>query len=620
MAGSTPVGRVRGGQRQPVPAQLNWRLYRLCLAPVAVALLICAFSFSSPPAPLSSSLSPEAFEGGRALAQLQRMATIAPRRRPGSRGDARLLAYIEAQLGALGGPGSGGYRLQVVHRSGETPWGRRELRLLIASRAGAGSLPPIALIAHRDSALTGAPAQLSGTAVLLELANVLAQTETRHPVYVIVSDDGSGGAASSAQWLGALGRLDAAIVLGDLGGSTLRTPLVQPYSAGLGDAPEVLSGTLAGALRSNLGMDPGMPSLASQLAHLAFPLTTGEQGPLNAAGIPSVQVSLAGERGETAGEPVDQARLQAVGSAVLSAFYALDRGRALPAASSAGLRLSGRVLPQWPIALLALSLLIAPLALACDALVRIARRGRRVGRWLALAPFCAWPFALSAASLRALAAVGVLHAPANPLPADALSFDAGSLAALIVAVGVLMLCWRLWLRLAPAAGFRAPARSAAAGPAALCGGCLLSLLVWLVNPYASLLGALALHLWLVALCPRRRPGGRAARLAIVLAPALAPLALLIAFYALSLGLSPAGTLLEGMVMIGGGSVSLGGVLAWSLAVGTLVAVALAVLGAGGAPSRRLRLPPLEEAVLLRPEQAPVYRERVAGVRDTRALR
>lgn len=615
------MGRVRGGQRQPAPAQLNWRLYRLCLAPVAIALLIVAFSFSSPPAPLSSSLSPEAFEGGRALAQLRRMMAIAPRRRPGSRGDGRLLTYIEAQLGALGASGGGGYRLQVVQRESQTPWGRRQLRLLIASRAGSSSLAPIVLIAHRDSALSGAPAQLSGAAVLLELANVLAQTETRHPVYVIVADDGSGGAASSAQWLGALGvRLDAAIVLGDLGGSTLRMPLVQPFSAGLGGAPEVLSGTLANALRSNLGVDPGKPSLASQLAHLAFPLTTGEQGPLNAAGIPSVQVSLAGERGETAAEPVGQARLQAVGRAVLSAFYALDRGPGLPAAPSTGLRLSGRVLPQWPIALLALSLLIAPLALACDALVRVARRERRVTRWLALAPFCAWPFALSAVSLRALAAVGVLHAPSTPLAADALSFDAGSLTALIVAVAVLMLCWRLWLRLAPSAGFGAPARSAAAGLAALFGGCLLSLVVWLVNPYASLLGALALHLWLLALCPRRRPSDRAARLALVVVPPLAPLALLIAFYMLSLGLSPAGTLLEAMVMIGGGSVSVGGVLVWSLAFGTLVAVALAAVGASGAPRRRLRLPPLDEAVLLRAEQPPVYRERVAGVRDTRALR
>lgn len=600
------------GRSRPPQASLNWRLYRLCLAPVIAAALILAFSLSGPAAPLSSRLAPEAFEGSRAYSQLSHMAQIAPSRRPGSSGDARLLGYLQGQLRSLGSPANGGYSISTVNISGQTTWGSMPQTLLIGQRAGTDTLAPIALIASRDSAARGARAQLSGTAALLEIASVLAQGETRHPLYVIFSDGGSNGDAAIVSWLQSAlgGHLDAAIALGDLAGRDLARPLVQPFSTGFGLAPEVLTDTVSSALKGAMGLQPGSPSLASQLAHLAFPLSIGEQGPLNGIGIPSVGVSLAGERGPPAGERVSEGRLQATGRGVLSAFYAIDHAGEVSATPVTGLRISGRVLSEWAVALLAFTLILGPAIVSGEALVRMARRGRqRVRRWMWLPLLCAWPFALCGVTLKLLSAADLLHSPPNPVGASVLSFDAGAIATLILALAVLGGSWWAWPRLLTATGPRKVPGSGLAGVAVLCTGCLLALLAWLIDPYAALLIVPALHAWLIAISPPHRPQSRAALIALVGIPALAPLALLLCFYAISLGLGPAQMLLEAMVMVGGGYVSWGGMLLWSLAIGLLAAMGIATLGGSGRSTARVHPPPQSREPVRYSARTPVYRER-----------
>lgn len=592
MAGPMPGERGRGGRRAAPPLRLNWRLYRLSLAPAIAALLIAAFSLSSPQAPIGSGLNPESFEGSHAFASLREMASLAPSRRPGSVGDARLLEYLQGQLRSLGFSSSGGYEVHVAHLSGPTTWGNVAQRLLIGYRAGTATLPPIAIVAPRDAATRGQSAPLSGAAGLLEVAGVLAQSETRHPVYVIFSDGGSGGGSALVSWLQSHleGRLDAAIVLGDLAGERLRAPLVQTFSSGVGQAPETLSAAVAAALSRQLGVPAGSLSLASQLAHLAFPITVGEQGPLNAIGVPSVTVSLAGERGPATAEAVSQSRLQATGRAVLSAFYALDHAPRLTGRPNTSLRLGGRLLPEWSIALIVLALLLGPAALAADALMRLRRRHEHVRRWMLLGLLCAWPFAVSVVVLKLLAASGVLSAPPNPVSAPALSFGVGSACAVALSLAALTLSWRAWLKLhlgvdARRRGAVVP-ESGVAGAATLGCGCLLALIVWLIDPYAALLMLPALHIWPLAIFREHRPRSRASLLALVLAPALAPLALLLAFYSISLGLTPLQVLLEGVLMVGGGFIGWGGTLLWSLVLGLIVAMAIATLGA----SRRSQAP------------------------------
>lgn len=609
MAVATPMEERPGGRSRPPQASVNWRLYRLCLAPVAAAALILAFSLGGPAAPLSSRLVPEAFEGSRAYSQLSQMAQMAPGRR---------LEYLQAQLRASGSPASGGYSVSAVNVRVQTTSGSRPQTMLIGQRAGTDTLTPIALIASHDSAARGARAQLSGAAALLEIASVLAQSETRHPVYVIFSDGADDGDAAIVSWLRSAlgGRLDAAIALGDMAGEGIAGPLVQPFSTGFGLAPEALTDTVSSALKAAMGLQPGSPSLASQLAHLALPLSVGAQGPLNGIGIPSVGVSLAGERGAPAGERVGEGRLQATGRGVLSAFYAIDQAGELAASPATGLRISGKLLPEWALALLIFTLILGPAVVGGEALVRIARRAgrRRVRRWMWLSLLCAWPFALCGATLKLLSTAGLLHAPPNPVGASALNLGAGAIAALALALAVLAASWWAWPKLLSATAPRKVPASGVAGVAVLCTGCALALLTWLIDPYAALLIVPALHAWLVAISPRQRPRSRPALIALVTVPALAPLALLLSFYAISLGLGPAKLLLEATAMVGGGYVGWGGMLIWSLALGLLVAMGIATLGGGsagrgGRAMPRVHPPPQSREPVRYPARTPVYRER-----------
>ncbi len=372
---------------------------------------------------------------------------------------------------------------------------------------------------------------------------------------------------------------------------------MQPFSTAFGLAPEVLTNTVSSALKATMGLSPGTPSPASQLAHLALPLSVGPQGPLNAIGIPSVSVSLTGERPAAMREVASEAQLQAAGRGVLSAFYAIDHAGEIGTAQTTGLNLSGRVLSEWSLALLTLTLLIGPLALSGDALVRLTRRRRGAAPRLLLTPLlCAVPFALGAATLRLLSLAGLLHAPPDPLGAAGLHFSFGAALALILTLAVLAGCCRALAKLAPPAS----------APAALLIGCLLAFIVWLIDPYATLLAIPALHLWPHASSRRDRPG----QIALLVVPALAPLALLIAFYALWLGLGPAQILLEGMVMVGGGFVGLGGVLLWSIALGVFAAIAIATLDRRAGQAPRASPPPADRVPVPRARRAPVYRERV----------
>ena len=282
---------------------LNGRLYRAAFVPFLFALGIAAFSLGSQPPPLTSTLAPDAFEGAPAFAELQSLAHQFPRRRPGSRGDGRLARYVAGALEGLGGTAGGGFAVHTFHFRAQTIEGERSLSTVVAQRPGSTSATPIVIVAHRDAAAPGSVAELSGTAALLELARVFAARETKRTIVLVSTSGGSGGDAGAAQLaselsqVGLHGPLDAAVVLGDLAGARARRPFVVPFSDALGSAPLELQRTLAGAIAQDVGTDPGAPSTLGQLAHLAVPLTVGEQGVLNAAGIPAVLVQVSGERG-----------------------------------------------------------------------------------------------------------------------------------------------------------------------------------------------------------------------------------------------------------------------------------------------------------------------------------
>jgi hypothetical protein len=549
---------------------LNARIYRAALVPLALAVVVCAFSLGGKPGPVSSTLAPDAFEGPRAYADMQALAAAFPRRRPGSAGDAALAGHVAAQLEGLGGPAGGGFTVQTQRFEGETIDGTRTLTTVTASRAGSTEASPIVIVANRDSAAAGASAELSGTGVLLELARVLAARATKRTVVLVSTSGGSGGDAGAAHLLAGGLRVppDAAIVLGDLASAHLRTPLVVPYSDGVGSAPLQLQRTVQDAITRYGGLKPGSPSGLGQLAHLAFPFATGDQGVLQRGGIPAVLVQASGERGPSAGEPISPERIEQLGRSVLGAVDALDASPDIARGPTSDLVVLGRTLPEWAVALLAFALLLAPGVAAIDGLARARRRRLGVGRATLWTLSCALPFLACALFAYVLGLLGIVAAPGVPVPPASAPLD-GSAAAVLAGLAVTFaLSWALWLRLMRRLGWETRPDAQVAGLAVVAVLVGVAGVVWLIDPFTALLLAPAANLFLIFTAAQLRPG-RAASL-LVVAVALLPLVLLVAFYARQLGLGPGGVAWTSVLVLAGGHVGVGGALLWSLALGCAV--------------------------------------------------
>ncbi|MGO9488265.1 MAG: M28 family peptidase [Solirubrobacteraceae bacterium] len=575
---------------------LNGRLYRAAFLPFLIALAVAAFSLGSRPLPQTSTLAPDAFEGSTAFAEMKSLAARFPQRSPGSAGDQALARQIASSIDGLGGAAGGGFAVQVRHLEGQTIEGQRQLTTVLAERPGSTGATPILIVAHRDAAATGDPGEMSATAALLELARVFASRETKRTIVLASTSGGSGGAGGAAGLLESLseagvhGPFDAAIVLGDLAGASLRRPLVVPYSDGLGSAPLELQRTVADAISQQTGWDPGAPSTLGQLAHLTFPLAVGEQGVLDAQGLPAVLVQASGERGPTPHERLSAERLEGLGRGVLSAVDALDTAPDVPQALQSGVVLEHKTVPEWALRLLLGTLLLPPLLAAADGLARLRRRRAPVGRWTLWTLSCGLPFICAAVFCWLLGKLGIIAAPSVPVPAGAIRLDGAVVAALVAVALTFVLAWALRGALLRRIGLPRRPDPDVAGLSVVLVLAVLSIVVWIGNPYTALLLIPALHLWLLLAAPELRPG-RPAALGL-LALGLAPFALLLAFYADQLGLGAGALAWSAVLMLAGGHVGLGSALLWSVAFGCAAAAArLAALG----PVADLEPPPPEGA-------------------------
>ncbi|HEY2632527.1 MAG TPA: M28 family peptidase [Solirubrobacteraceae bacterium] len=543
------------------------RIYRVAFVPLLVVLVVVGFSLAGRSGSLHSTLAPDAFDGPRAFAELQAIARRFPDRRPGGAGDNALADYIAQALRSSGGSGSA-FHVSSERVKTQTLDGTRTLTTVRAELPGSTGLSPIAIVAHRDASGRGAEAELSGIAALLELGRVFSQSETRRTIVLVSTSGGSGGYGGATDFATTTGKeLDAALVLGNLAGAAARKPFVLPFSGGQGSAPELLQSTLEGAIVQEVGTAPGAPSTVMQLAHMVFPLATGEQAPLNDADTPAVLLQVSGERQPVAREPVSEGRLLNFGRAALSATYALDEGPNLARSPAPRLKLGRKTLPEWAIRLLALALLLPPLIVCVDALARLRRRKEPMGRWLVWALTAAVPFLGAALFAILLGGLGIVAAPAGQLPAGALAADgtaAGAFAATLLVLVLGLLAWPMLVR-----RLSLPVRPAAdgAGLAAMLVVLGVALVAWIFNPFACLLLVPALHLWLVAADLRIRPLALAA-----LTASLVPLLLLLFVYASELGLGPVGLAESAVLVLAGGQVGLFGALLWSLAFGCMLGV------------------------------------------------
>jgi hypothetical protein len=553
---------------------LDPRIYRAGLLPALLALIVAAFSIEQPDRPLTTTLPPDSFSGARAFATLGALAREHPSRRPGSRGDEALATRVRDELRA------GGFRVSDRRFSARTVDGRRDLRSVVGVRVGR-SERQIVVLAHRDALSAPSTAALSGTAALVELARVFRGRTLRKTLVLASTSGGSGGNAGAAEVARHLeGPVDAVIAAGDVAGRRTRRPAVVPWSNSVGVAPLALRRTVTSAVASESGLRPGEPGPLAQFARLAFPLTTGEQGEVAARGLPAVLVSVSGERGPGGASAVEPARLGAFGRSILRSINALDARLPVPDAPRAEIYAARNVLPGWAVRLVVAALILPVAVAAIDGVARVRRRRHPVAMWLAWVLATAVPLSLTAAFAIALGLVGLMPTPPpSAVPEGAIPVDAAALGT-IAAVGLtLLLSWlairplllRLW-------GVRGDPSSPGAAAATTVAMVATTIGVWVFNPFAAALLVAALHAWMLLTAPELRV--RRGPALVVVALTLAPIALVVLYYAIALGYGPLDLVWNAVLLVAGGHVGPVSLVAWCLLVACLVCTVTIVRARG----------------------------------------
>jgi hypothetical protein len=609
---------------------LDPRIYRKGLMLVGFALIVLAFSFENQPGPLSATLVPDAFNGPSAYATMGSLAKQYPDRRPGSPGDEQLADYVAQTLGR------DGLFVQRASFNAQTVDGPRTIETVTATLAGTtpGS---IVVVAHRDSPRTGAAADLSGTAVLLALGQVLS-SQTQQRSVVLASTSGQIGAAGAAQLARSLpGPVDAVIVLGDMAGTEVRSPLVVPWSDSTLVASPLLRNTVAAALSQQTNLTARDESLGGQFLHLAFPLAASEQRPFAADGEPAVLLSSSGARLPAVAEPTSQAQITGFGRTVLQSVSALEAGSTVPGPSSY-VRWQGKLIPAWAVRVLVLALILPVLGATIDGLARARRRGHRIGRWIVWVLSACLPFLLAVAAVIGLRAAGAIGAaPPGPVGGDALTLH-GRAVAILIGLGCLIVLgfvvrWRVARRVWPAEA--APAETAAPEPAngrrharrhsgpedASSPGaaaafmlvmCVTTIVIWLENPFAAALIVPALHLWMWIVAPADRL--RAPWAVLLFVAGLVPGVLAAVYYANALGLGPAPAVWNAVLMLAGGSVTVISAIEWSVVLGCVVSLALMIVRIARQPRPR----PAETPVRVRGVVGPFINTGSGSIGGTRS--
>jgi len=554
---------------------------------VLLAVLIAAFSLRPVPEPLQSELGGETFDGPTAVRQLDGLAQRYAHRRAGSSGDRLLGLRIREEL-ARALPAA---TVALDHFRGDTPDGGRDLLNVTATLPGAPG-PGIAIVAHRDALEPGSKAELSGTAALLALARAAANTRFHHSIRFVSTTGGSGGGLVGATRVARQlrGQVEAVVVLGDLSGPRDRAPRVIGWSNRGPTASLRLEKTVIQALRQErLGAVPRSDAAFwPQLARRGLPATPGEQGEVNQAGIPAVLLTSGSPVPPAADAEVDGPRFAAYGRAVMRTLSALDASRAGPGRQQDGIELLGKVLPQWALRLVLLTVLLPLLVLATVVVLSLHRDGHRLVAGAAWGAGCVAGPLVTGLLAVGLGRIGLVW-PAVPAPYAGPAIDPGVGAWLLVVVlaGLLVATTALARpRLAREAGGEA----AAAEPTpitvavAVFGGlAAVALVLVVLNPVTALLVLPALLAWPAALAPLPILGALH-RVALVGVGAALPLAAAITVAAdldVSLGQVPWWLVL----LVAGGQVTPVGMLLVSVVVGALVATLLML-----APRRSRRGP------------------------------
>jgi hypothetical protein len=196
------------------------------------------------------------------------------------------------------------------------------------------------------------------------------------------------------------------------------------------------------------------------------------------------------------------------------------------------------------------------------------------------------PFLVTGLYAKLLAWSGLLaHVPAAPVTAAAYPFHGGDALALISVLAVFVLACLARVRLIGGPSLDNGAGSSAGAPVALlCLASLLAAALWIANPYTAALLALPLLIWVPVMAGE---GYRSSGVgALWTALSLAPLGLVLAIEANSLGLGPVAFGWTWLLVFAGGEIGPGALLAFSLSGGLALAAAFVLVHPSTRGTRR----------------------------------
>lgn len=560
---------------------VDLRIYRASFVIGLLAVLVAMFSFQERPRPLGATLAPDAFDSTQSYVETSTLLDRYPNREPGSVGDERVGSLVESRFRALG--------FETSRDSFRDTYDGHDVRMSnVIGVLNAPSDRQIVVMAPRDAAESPGASSASNTAVLLQLAGALDGSSRRRTLVFVSSDGGAADSAGARRFVDHYpdrGKVDAMLVLEDLGAATVTRPLVVPWSSHSGRSSLQISGTASAELAHEAGAGTGSPSWAAQFLRQAWPLTLREQGPLVAGGLDAVTLTSRGEVPRSgSGDNLDgisKLRLGLFGRAAFATLLAYDSARALDRSPSRYLLIGSKVIPDWAIALLAAGFVIPALTASVDAFARTRRRALPIGlrmRWVLAA---ALPFALTLLVAFVFKLFGWLPESASAALAPATRpTDGGALLALAGLALVFALCWMLVRRAAIGRGNRFGQADPTVGVALALLLSIEVLLICVLNPFTALILMPAAHVAVLAALPQRP------RRAVIgggtLAVALALPALAVLYYGmrLDLGFHPSS---YALMLLGAASGSPWTALLFSLVAGTL-ASALIVNFAGFAKS------------------------------------
>lgn len=472
------------------------RVYRAAFLPALLAVVLVAFSLETPPKAVPPGLAADAlFEGTSAVSMVRDIATTTPDRRAGHPGDAAVASRVKQAFLSHKFPTT----IDRFEQDGT------KLVNVIGRRPG-NSSKQIVVMAARDAATVPDEAgSAADTAALIEFARVF-EGRASQKTLVLASVDGSqlgdAGARRFADSIANPRDVVAVIVLSNLGAARSSGPLVLGWSNDVGRGSVGVERTMAASLREELGSIPHQEGAFAQFARLTFPVAPGAQGVLLPKGISALRISGSGElRPDPPDKHVAVERYGSLGRSALRVVSSLDASTELPAHGPAAyIQFAGKLLPAWPVKLLALAFVLPALIASVDALARARRRREKVSPWLVWLASALLPFVLGLALAMLLVLVGVAKdAPPAPLDPRSLSLDGGAVGSLVATTLAVVVAWVLARSsvIRRAANLPDPSAPGAACVTSVALSALAMVLVF-TNPFAALLLVPAVHLWMLA--------------------------------------------------------------------------------------------------------------------------